>query len=316
MSHHTKVCVGIDVSKAKWDVAFATQKKVHTISADQEGEQQLLELLRSIDVEIICIEATGKYQYRLVQLLHEHQYPVAVVNPRFPRDFARSMNWLAKTDKIDARVLALYAERYDLKPTPKTPEIVERIMALVVRRRQLVSMRVQENNRRQTLYDPEATASVEHHYAYLAEQIQEIEGKLASLVQQEPKLRERVKLLTSVPGIGKQTAYCLAVELPELGVLNRKQIARLVGLAPINRDSGTLRGKRSIGGGRAHVRGALHMPMLVAIRHNPKLKATYEHLLAQGKSKMVALIACMRKLVTILNVMVRTQTPWKMAETD
>lgn len=314
MNHDNKVFVGIDVSKFKWDVAFSCGKTVHTFEANAQGEQKLLDLLGSVAVEIICLEATGNYEYPLVQLLHRHGYALAVVNPRLPRDFARSHNWLAKTDQIDARILAMYAERYNLQPMSEIPEIVERIAALVTRRRQLIHMRTQESNRRDTLHDANMIADLEHHLAYLQTRIDQIESQIQTLVTQDPELREQVELLTSVPGIGKQTAHSLTVELPELGRLNRKQIARLVGLAPINRDSGTMRGKRTTGGGRSHVRRSLYMPTLVAVKHNPKLRATYEHLLAQGKSKMVALIACMRKLVTILNVMVRQKTPWQPAE--
>lgn len=311
MSHSTKRFVGIDVSKFKWDVAVSNSKTVHTLPADSQGEEQLIRLLSSLKVEIVCLEATGNYQYRLVQLLHEHGIPTAVVNPRLPRDFARSMGLLAKTDQIDARVLSLYAERYKLAPTSKTPEIIERITALVVRRRQLVAMRQQERNRRDTLHDAAAMADIEHHLAYLNDRIKQLEQQITQLVDQQPRLRETAAQLCSVPGIGPRTAQSLVTELPELGQLNRKQIARLVGLAPINRDSGTLRGKRTIGGGRSQVRTSLFMPTLVAIRYNPIIRRQYEHLLSEGKAKMVAVVACMRKLLCILNSIARNGKSWE-----
>lgn len=300
-----KVCVGIDVSKHKWDVALSTRRTGYTFPADEQGETQLLDLLRSIEVEIVCLEATGNYQRRLVQLLHQHGYPLAVVNPRLPRDFARSLNRLAKTDRIDAQILALFAERYELRPTAQATEMSEQIAALVVRRRQLVGIRTQELNRRDTLHDAAARADVEHHLDYLQERIAQLEQQIETLVEQQPVLREIAQEFCKLQGIGKQTAHSLVAEVPELGQLNRKQAARLVGLAPINRDSGLLRGKRTIGGGRAQVRRTLYMPTLVAIRHHPTLRQFYERLLAAGKPKMVAIIACMRKLLTFLNAIAR-----------
>lgn len=311
MFHSNKICVGIDVSKFKWDVALSDCQTAYLFSADEQGEEQLIQLLRTIEVQIVCLEATGNYQHRLVQLLLKHGYQVAVVNPRLPRDFARSMNLLAKTDRIDARVLAMYAQRYELQPITKNSEIVERISAMVVRRRQLVDIWQQESNRRDTLHDAEAMADLEHHLAYLKQRIAQAEHQIEALVHQEPQLRETATMLSTVPGIGSTTAYTLVVELPELGHLNRKEIARLVGLAPTNRDSGTFRGQRTIGGGRSHVRKALYMPTLAALRYNSIIRQYYQHLLSNGKPKMVAVVACMRKLLTILNTMARQGQAWQ-----
>lgn len=310
MPQSTKSFVGIDVSKFKWDVAVSGSRRVQTFAADDEGERQLLELLQPLDVEIICLEATGNYQHRLVKRLQEHGYSVAVVNPRLPRDFARSLNRLAKTDKIDAQILALYAERYDLRPMPKTSETCEKLGALSARRLQLINMRTQESNRLETTFDSQMRHSVETHLAFLNAELQRVEQQVETLIDSDPKLRANAELLASTPGIGKLTAYRLVVELPELGSANRQQIARLVGLAPINRDSGTFRGKRMTGGGRAQVRNALYMPTLVATKHNPKIKEFYDRLIAEGKPKMVALVACMRKMLTILNLMVKEGRPW------
>lgn len=310
MSQYIEVCVGIDVSKEKWDVAVSGQKGSHTFAADRDGEKRLLQLLRPLNVKIVCIEATGCYQRGLVKLLQEHDYAVAIVNPRLPRDFAKSMNRLAKTDAIDARILSMYAERYDLQPTPPTSKSIEKIEALSVRRRQLVGMRTQESNRCESTFDAEMKASLQMHLAYLQEEIKRIERQIEKLVDSEPDLQVNAKLIASTPGVGMLTACRLVIELRELGLLNRKEIARLVGLAPINRDSGKMRGIRKIGGGRTHIRNALYMPTLVAIKHNPKIKECYDRLIAKGKKPMVAIIACMRKLLTILNVMIRDQTAW------
>lgn len=316
MSQHNKIFVGIDVSKSKWDVAITGSKKVHTFSVDETGQQQLLDLLQPIDVELVCLESTGNYEYGLMNLLYEHGYQVAKVNPRLPRDFARSMNLLAKTDRIDARVLVMYAERYPLRPTPKPAENTEKLNALSARRRQLIAMRVQEKNRLDTVIEASMCQSIERHVAYLDAALADIDRLINALIQEDARLRDNAAILETVPGIGQLTANRLSIELPELGQLNRKQIARLAGVAPINRDSGTMRGKRMTGGGRPHVRNALYMPIVVATQHNPKIKTYYQNLLANGKSKMTALIACMRKLLTILNVMIREQKPWETAKAD
>lgn len=310
MSHYNEVCVGIDVSKEKWDVAVSGQKDGHTFTSNRDGQKKLLQLLRPLTVKIICIEATGCYQRNLVKLLHEHGYSVAVVNPRLPRDFAKSLNRLAKTDAIDARILAMYAERYDLRPTPPTSKNLEKLEALSTRRRQLVNMRTQEKNRDDSTFDEEMQASLKEHLAYLEAEIKRIESRIQKLIDGESELQVNAKLLESMPGVGKVTACRLAIELRELGKLNRRQITRLVGLAPINRDSGKMRGKRTIGGGRTHIRNALYMPTLVAKKRNPQIKECYDRLIAKGKKPMVALIACMRKLLIILNVMIRDQTAW------
>lgn len=316
MSQHNKFYVGIDVSKAKWDVAVTGIKKVHTLSADETGEKKLLELLQPIDVELVCVESTGNYEHRLLSILYEHGYQVAKVNPRLPRDFARSMNLLAKTDRIDARILVMYAERYQPRATPKPSKNTEKLNALSARRRQLIDMQSQEKNRLDTVIDPQMRESIELHLEYLGQAVADVTRQMNELVQADEQLRNNSAILQTVPGIAQLTANRLSIELPELGQLNRKQIARLAGIAPINRDSGTLRGKRTTGGGRPHVRNALYMPIVAATRFNPKIKAYYQQLLAKGKSKMTALVASMRKLLTILNVMIREQKPWRTAETD
>ncbi len=311
MTKSNKVYVGVDVSKKKWDVAFSNSNKVHQLSADSNGEKELLDLLRTIDVQIVCLEATGNYEYSLVKLLQKSNIPYIVVNPRLPRDFAKSMNLLAKTDSIDAKVLAKFAETHQLEPRPQTPENIEKIEALVVRRRQLVEQRVQEMNRKDTLHDADMLKDIEDHISFLSERIARIEKQMDALIGVDPELQETAKILKSVPGIGPATIRCLIGELRELGTLSGKEIARLVGLAPINRDSGQFRGKRMIGGGRVSVRNSIYMPTLVAVKHNPKLREFYERLVQVGKPKMVALAACMRKLIVILNAMIRNKTTWE-----
>lgn len=311
MTQHSKSQVGIDVSKFKWDVASTARSGVVTFAADDEGQAALLQWLRGQTVERICLEATGNYHHLLVQCLQAHGYRVAVVNPRLPRDFARALNLLAKTDRIDAQVLALYAQQCQPRTAEKDSKTLEKLAALSARRRQLVDMRTQEQNRRETLLDEELKRSLQDHLDFLQRAVEEVERQIDSLVQSDADLQATTQLLQSTPGIGKLTAQRLAIELPELGQLNRKQIARLVGVAPINRDSGTWRGKRTTGGGRADVRQALYMPTLVAVRRNPTLRAFYQRLLANGKPKMVALIAAMRKLLTLLNLLVKKQEPWK-----
>lgn len=310
MSDSTKVCVGIDVSKSQWDVAVTGTRQTFAFEANAGGERQLLELLEPLQIQIICLEATGCYHVDLVKLLQRSGFSVAVVNPRLPRDFARSLNRLAKTDKIDAQILALYAQRYEPQPTPETSPILEELTALSTRRRQMIDMRTQESNRLESTRDRYMRSSVESHLAYLNAEIELLQQRMEQLIATDPQLQKVTKLLASTPGVGVLTACRLAIELPELGRVNRKQVARLAGLAPINRDSGTLRGKRTTGGGRAHVRNALYMPTLVATKRNPKIKAFYERLLAEGKPKMIALVACMRKLLTILNLMVKEGKAW------
>jgi transposase len=302
--------VGIDVSKQSWDVAFADQPGVKRYSADPSGLADLLEDLDAAQHVHVCLEATGGYERVVRKSLQEHGLKVSVINPRQIRDFARASGQLAKTDAIDATMIARYAAMFhpavDETPTPEG----EKLKSLRARRQQIVQSLVQEKNRLGTAPDAEVRRSIEQAIEFYKRQLQELDARIAECADSDPALRERLGLLTTVPGVGNVTAAALLAELPELGSLNRGEAAKLVGLAPINRDSGTLRGKRMIGGGRATVRRSLYMATLVATKHNKTIRDHYQQLLSRGKAKMTALVACMRKLLLILNAILKNQTPW------
>jgi transposase len=303
--------VGVDVSKHKLDVALSGSPKVQQWDNSPEGVGRLLEGLSHSPPRVVCLEATGGLERLLVDALHERGWVVCVVNPRQIRDFARAAGQLAKTDAIDARVIALYAERMDPRPTPPAPENQRKIADFTARRRQIQQAVVREKNRLPAAADPDLRGLIGQAIDLYEEQLLKVDEKLRQLIEEDQALRARAALLRSVKGLGPVTAAALVSELPELGKLNNRQIARLVGVAPTNRDSGTLRGRRTTGGGRVRLRNALYMPTVVAVRHNAQLKAFYRRLVDNGKPKMVALIAAMRKLLTILNAMVKNQTPWK-----
>lgn len=309
-----KRCVGIDVSKRYWDVA--AEGRGRRFAADESGLTDLLAWLAEVEPTLVCLEATGGYEAALVDGLHRRRLPVAVVNPRQVRDFARATGQLAKTDAIDARMIARFAASVDPEPSEPESENQRRLKALRARRQQVQQTLTQEKNRLGTARDEEARAWIRRSIDFLKEQLQQIDQRLAELTREDPEFRARHDLLVSVPGVGTTTAAGLIAELPELGSMNRGQAAKLVGVAPINRDSGALRGKRMIGGGRSEVRRSLYMATLVATRHNPVIRACYERLKANGKAKMTALVACMRKLLLILNAIVKNKTPWKTTATS
>lgn len=302
--------VGIDVSKDYWDVALDGQEKVRRYMATSKGLQCLLGHLATLNNVRVCLEATGGWERGLVDALHRHAISVAVVNPRQIRDFARAMNQLAKTDAIDARVISRFAALMDPTPREKSSENEDKLRALRTRRNQVVDMLTQEKNRLATQHDPEIRQLIRQAIEWYQDQLKEIDQQLQQRIEADATLRRKAALLTSVPGVAMATASALLTEMPELGKLNRREAARLAGLAPINRDSGKRRGKRMIGGGRSTVRRALYMATLVATRFNPRIRQHYQHLLSQGKKKLVALAACMRKLLLILNTMLKTNTPW------
>jgi transposase len=239
--------------------------------------------------------------------------PVVVINPRQIRDFARAMGRLAKNDRIDAEVIALFAERVQPELRPLPDEQARELDELVTRRRQVIEMMVAEGNRARRLQIKRVKKRVERHLAVLQKELSEIERELDDTIRNTPIWRETEELLTSVPGVGNTTAQAIIAEMPEIGTLDRRQIAALAGVAPFNRDSGTLRGRRMIAGGRRQLRSVLYMAALTASKHNPVIAAFYRRLLAAGKAKKTALIACMRKLLTILNAIVRDRTPWQTA---
>jgi transposase len=306
-----EITIGIDVAKTHWDVATSNQKKVERFSADAEGLARLLVWIRKLTPQLICLEATGGCESRLVDALHEARLPVKVINPRQIRDFARSCGQLAKTDEIDARIIALFAVKMDhLTPDEPLPENQKKLRDLQARRKQVVSTLTQEKNRLGSTFNPAVRPAVEQAIEFYQQQREELDRQINELLNSDADMKRQQQLLVTVPGVGSVTAANLLAELPELGRLNRGQAAKLVGLAPINRDSGQFRGKRMIGGGRASVRQALFMATLVATRFNPVIKTHYHHLLQQGKCKMVALTACMRKLLLIINAMIKANSPW------
>lgn len=302
--------VGIDVSKKYWDVALHGKKKVQRFTADCEGGQQLIAWLVEEELTHVCLEATGGYEYQLVALLDQHGICLSVINPRQIRDFAKARGRLAKTDQIDARTIAEYGTLMKPKLYAKPLENQEKLRALRARRRQVSDTLVQEKNRLGTVRDNVTRQSIQEAIDFHQRQLESLDKQMGSLMQEDPQFRKRLQLLTSVPGVGVVTAAALMADLPELGTLNRREAARLAGLAPINRDSGTMRGKRMIGGGRAAVRKGLYMATLVATRFNPVIRQFYQQLIGRGKAKMTALTACMRKLLLILNAMLKHNKPW------
>lgn len=303
--------VGIDVSKNHWDVAVFGKKRVRRFTSGPAGCRQLMAMLVEKELTHVCLEATGGYEQRLVTALHEQDMHVSVVNPRQVRDFARAQGQLAKTDAIDAQMIAAFAVMMQPAPHEKPSENQVKLRSLRARRQQVSGSLVQENNRLETQPDRDARRSIEEAVDFYQQQLESLNTQIKQLVQGDAEFQHRLSLLVSVPAIGDITAAALMADLPELGTLNRRQAGRLAGLAPINRDSGMFRGKRMIGGGRASVRQALFMPTLVATRHNPVIRDFYQQLLSRGKCKMTALTACMRKLLLILNAILKENKPWK-----
>ncbi len=301
--------VGIDVSKDWLDIAVHPGGEEWRVNQDPEGLVELVQRLAVLDPDLIVLEASGGYQGVAVSLLGEAGLPVAAVNPRQVRDFARSQGILAKTDRLDAGVIARYGLVSDVKPQPPAaPEDLD-MAALVARRRQLVQMRTAERQRLARART-NVRGRIERVIDMLNQELADLDRDLTQHIDQSPHWRERERLLRSVPGVGPTLSITLLAELPELGALSHKAIASLVGLAPMARDSGHSHGARFCWGGRARVRAALYMPTVAALRCNPVLRDFYQRLLAQNKPRKVALVACMHKLLTILNAILRRNTPW------
>jgi transposase len=305
--------VGIDVSKDQLDVHLRPNGEAFAVARDGEGVEALVSRLLKLNPTLIVLEATGGFETVVAAGLAAADLPLAVVNPRQIRDFARATGRLAKTDPIDAAVIAHFAEAVRPEARPVASEEARALGELVARRRQLIEMMTAERNRRRQLTMRRLVKSVDRVLATLQRQLTEIEADIDDAIRGTPAWREKEDLLTSTPGVGPNVARTLIAELPELGRLDRHQAAALVGVAPFNRDSGKLRGRRCIGGGRAVVRAALYMSVLVAIRRNLPLAATYHRLRAAGKPAKVAIVACMRKLITILNAILRDKQPWQTA---
>jgi transposase len=309
MSTSAAQFVGIDVSKAQLDVAVRPSGETWTVAHDEAGLSGLVARLHTLAPVLIVVEATGGWEVALVGALAAALLPVAVVNPRQVRDFARSTGTLAKTDRLDAQSLAHFAEALRPQPRPLPNAQAQELSALLQRRRQLVDMLTAEKNRL-PLAARRIRPQLQAHIAWLQRQISQFDDDLRELLRSSPLWRDKEDLLRSAPGVGPVLATTLVAALPELGTLTRQQIAALVGVAPLNRDSGTLRGRRTVWGGRAQVRTVLYMSTLVAVRHNPVLAVFYQRLRAAGKAPKVALTACMRKLLTILNAMLKHHTRW------
>lgn len=312
MTGNAALYVGIDVAKARVDVALGRQGAVFQVARDDKGLAELVKRLKEAKPELVVMEATGGLQLPVAAALSVAGLSVAVVNPRQVREFARAAGKLAKTDALDARVLAHLGEALKPPARPLLDEETRKLEALLTRRRQMVEMLVAEKNRLQVAHAA-ARPLIQKHIDWLEQQLKEVDKDLGSAVRNSPMWRGKDDILRSVPGVGPVLAMTLMAELPELGQLNRKQVAALAGVAPHACDSGTLKGKRMVWGGRAALRAALYMATLSAVRCNQVIRALYERLTKAGKPKKVALVACMRRLLTILNAMVRTETRWNEA---
>lgn len=308
--------VGIDVSKNSLDVAStseglrAAEELRLSVPNNRTGWQTLLERLPAPTDCLIVLEATGGYERTVVAELLSAGYQVAVVNPRQVRDFAKALGILAKTDRIDAKVIARFGQQVRPRPLAETRQQQVELDDLVARRRQLVELRTAEMNRRAQARSTPIKKSIQIVLDGLTKELRRLDKALLALVESDDDWRQKSELLQSVPGIGQVTALTLLADLPELGQLSRRQITTLVGLAPFNRDSGVLKGKRAISGGRRHVRNMLYMAALSARKFNPAIRTFADRLAAQGKAAKVVLVACMRKLLVILNTMIKTNSHW------
>jgi transposase len=308
----TVVNVGVDVGKTSLDV-FIYEKGLHWREDNTEqGIKRILKRLSHYQVERLVMEATGRYEFDLAQAAHSKGLPVCIAKPLSVRRYAGAIDQLAKTDKIDAAIIAEYAAVVQPRITPQKSKNLMAIKDLIVRRRQLVNLRTQEVNRLHIMGKALAI-SCKRIIRTLDAEIVRIEKRLAEQVKQQSEWGERQSVLKSAPGVGDTLVYTLLADLPELGELNNREISALVGVAPINRDSGKLRGKRRIRGGRASIRTVLYMATLSATQCNPVIKSYYKKLVSQGKHKKVAITACMRKFITILNTMVKNNTEWDYA---
>lgn len=300
----------MDVSKKSLDVAILPGRESWALGNDMEGITELVRKLQGMASTLVVLEATGGLEFPLAAALAAARLQVSVVNPRQVRDFARATGRLSKTDRIDAKVLAHFAQVIQPPARPLADEAAREFKALLVRRQELVEMITAEENRLTAAFAYIVKQRIQTHVEWLQAQLKELDNDLGQRVQESPVWREKEQLLRSVPGVGPNLTFTLLAELPELGTLNRKVIASLVGVAPLNHDSGTLRGRRMVWGGRARTRAVLYMAALVATRFNPVIKDFYHSLLAVGKPKKVALVACMHKLLIILNAILRHRTPW------
>lgn len=301
--------VGIDVSKDQLDIALRPTGETWSMPNDASGITELVQRVAQLHPKLVVLEATGGLQMPVAAALASAGWPLAMVNPRQVRDFARATGKLAKSDQLDAQVLAHFAEAVRLTPYPLPDAQTQELTALLTRRHQVVEMLTAEKNRLRTTRES-VRQRVQDHIRWLEQELADLDDDLERALRESPLWRGKDNLLRSVPGIGRVLSITLLADLPELGTLSRHQIAALVGVAPLNRDSGRFRGKRTVWGGRARVRAALYMAALTATRYNPIIKAFYRRLCGVGKARKVALTACMRKLLIILNSMVKHQQTW------
>jgi len=305
--------VGIDVSKDRLDVHVRPSGEAFAVARDGEGLDGLAAKLRALAPELVVLEATGGFEAVVAAAVAGAGLPLAVVNPAQVRAFARGTGRLAKTDRLDAALIARFAEQVRPEPRPVASEQAQGLAELVARRRQVVEMIGMEANRRRQARSPKVLRGIERTLAALQTALAELDREIDGQVRGSPAWRAAEDLLTSVPGVGPITARTLIAELPELGRITRRRVAALVGVAPVNRDSGASRGHRAIAGGRRGVRNVLYMAALTAIRRNPAVRAAYERLRGRGTPAKAALVAAMRKLLTILNAVLRDRRPWQIA---
>lgn len=305
----SEVFVGIDVSKAGLDVGVLPAEQFWTAANDEAGCRDLVERLRALSPALIVLEATGGFEASVAAMLAAAGLPVVVMNPRLVRNFAKATGKLAKTDRLDARMLALFAQVMRPSVRPLKDEQSRALDALFNRRRQLVDMLTMEKNRL-TLATLKVARDIKAHITWLVQRLKDVDGELKTLIERSPVWREKDELLQSMRGVGPVMSVTLLVQLPELGTINRRQISALVGTAPMNHDSGKFKGERHVWGGRANVRAVLYMATLAAIRCNPAIQAFHRRLRDAGKKPKVAIVACMRKLLTILNTILKNKTPW------
>lgn len=307
----SELFVGIDLSKARLDVASCgSEEQEWSVRHDASGISHLAERLQGLSPTLIVMEATGGLEVEVSAALTSRGLPVVVLNPRQVKDFGRALGRLAKTDQIDARLLAEFAQKIRPAVRPLPEEAQRALDALMMRRRQVVEMISAEKNRLQQANSAAIAQEIREHIAYLEQRLEKLAAELRERIEQSETWRAKDLLLRSVPGVGAVLSHTLLAALPELGTLERRKIAALVGVAPFNRDSGKMRGRRVIWGGRSEVRHILYLAALSASRFNPVIRAFYEQLVARGKLKKVALVACMRKLLTILNSILKHQQPW------
>lgn len=305
--------VGIDISKANLDVYLRPLGKIFQVANKETAISGLIEELQTYSLNLIVLEATGGLETELLIQLQAAQLPVALINPRQGRDFAKATGKLAKTDAIDAQVLAHFGEALKPQVVAMESDLARQLKELISRRRQVVEIQTAEKNRRDRSRG-KALTDIEQHLEYLEQSLKKLNQEIEELTQSNQEWIDKVNLLKTIPGIGQVISTTLVSYLPELGQLTAKQISRLVGVAPINHDSGQHKGKRMINGGRAPVRASLYMGAVVAIRHNPIIKDFNERLLSRGKPKKLAITACVRKMLVILNAMIRDQKPWQVSK--